>query len=166
MQLQSDDNTGTASRMRTASRGLSQNISASRPDLFSKVDYLHAKHNLNERQNSHENLHSIATPQALDENIKKQRQVVGLLPKDSTLKSSIHVANSREEFERTLLSSKQTRNVSLMEVQSKLTSLDNGIKTNESVEPALLDNPGELRVLHERLQIAERGIADLHELVS
>ena len=118
--------------MRTASRGMSQNISASRPDLFSKNDYLHAKNNLHERQNSHENLHSIGTPNQLHglDQQAKIRQVVGLLPKDSTLKSSIQVANSREEFERNLLSSKQdrnvaSRNISLLEIQSKMTSLDN-----------------------------------------
>ena len=40
------------------------------------------------------------------------------------------------------------------------------MRTVDSREPALMDNPSELRDLHERLQIAEKGIADLHELVS
>ena len=113
-----------------------------------------------------ENLHSPSTPHKLsiDDSLKK-RQVVGLLAKDS-LKSSVQVAVSREELERTILSSKQTRNISLLDVQSKLTSMDNGMRTVDSREPALMDNPSELRDLHERLQIAEKGIADLHELVS
>ena len=139
--------------MRTESRGLShQNISSSRPDLFkTRIDSSGKDGNNNaifiEREYSHDQLNS--------EN-SKTRQVVGLLTRNEP-NSSMMIAASREELERTALSAKRSSNLAmykLEDLQSKILNLDN----NMDADLALRDNPGQLQEIHKD---AKRQLTDL-----
>ena len=114
------------SRMRTESRGLSQNVSASRPDLLAKND-IDAKElpALAAREYSAEDILINSA------NSKKHRQVVGLHSKNGEPNSSLQIVASRDELERAALSAKQPSNLhmyKLDELHSKIQHLDNEVE--------------------------------------
>ena len=146
------------SRMRTESRGLSQNVTGSRPDLFGKGNRPDQPINLIERDHSHEDL--------LNSGNSKRRQIVGLAPTSSNMNSSLHAIGSREEIERQALTAKIQSDVKINgisdEVQKNLLNFDHNIRSHEHSEAALLDNPGTLSNLHRKMHIdAEKELSNL-----
>lgn len=111
--------------MRTESRGLSQNVSASRPDLLAKNDSeVKEPPVLAGREYSAEDILNSA-------NSKKHRQVVGLNSKNGEPNSSLQIVASRDELERAALSAKQPSNLhmyKLDELHSKIQHLDNEVE--------------------------------------
>ena len=144
--------------MRTESRGLSQNVSASRPDLLAKNDSGEKETPvLAGREYSAEDILNSA-------NSKKNRQVVGLNSKNGEPNSSLQIVASRDELERAALSAKQNSNLhihKLDELHTKIQHLDNDIEAEYIGNDALQDNPAELTTRFAAFRDAEMQIAAL-----